>query len=186
MAAPRTAGVRGAKAVSGHYAIVHGFTPPGFEIGAGVLRRPVGLDEIVGAPLRLIGEHLEDLDGGAPVIQRLDERLLDGHGAVEGAGIAPGFEVMGLGKVPLAQLGGLVVVEAEVHADAGLGDLVAHAPLDGGVERGIAAEDEEQIDAAGFEILHQIAERGDLIDRIGLDGIACRRPSCPRCRGKRS
>ena len=121
-----------------------------------MLRGPVALDDLVTAALRLIGEHLQNLDGGARRIQRLDQRLLNGDRAVEGARIAPGFQVVRLRQVPLADLGGLVVVQAQVDAHAGLVDPVAHAQFDRRIEGRIAAEDQQQVHRAGVQILHQV------------------------------
>jgi hypothetical protein len=51
-----------------------------------------------------------------PTIQRFDERLRDRYGSVVAARVAPALEVMLLVNMPVALLGRLVVVEAEMHA----------------------------------------------------------------------
>ena len=50
------------------------------------------------------------------LIERFDQRLHDGDCTVEGARIAPGFEVMSFGNMPMTEFGGLVFVLAEMYA----------------------------------------------------------------------
>ena len=113
---------------AGYHAIVDRAPPPGFEIGARVLRRPVAFDDFVTAQLRRVQKHLQHLVRGAAVVERLDERLLDGNRAIEGARVAPTFQVMRLGQTPLADFGGLVLVKAQVRAHAGLLNTILAGP----------------------------------------------------------
>src|ERR1019366_5018345 len=94
------------------HAVVNRAAPPGFEIRAFVPVRPIAFDDLVGAGIGRAGERLQNLAGGAAAVERLDERLLDGDGAVEGAGVAPGFQVMRFGQEPLADRRGFVFVLA--------------------------------------------------------------------------
>ena len=48
---------------------------------------------------------------------------------------------------------------------------VAHAQLDRRRERRIAAEDQQQVHRARVQVLDQILQRGELIDRIGFDRV---------------
>ena len=103
-----------------HHAIVHRAPPPGFEIRARVLARPVAFDDFVRAacPARRSASAELRLRRAA-VVERLDQRLLDGDRAIEGARVAPGFQVMRLRQVPLADFGSLVLVQAQVRAQRG-------------------------------------------------------------------
>ena len=94
--------------------------PERLEISARVFSPPVVLHDVVGRAARLAEHHGEDLVRGAPVIKRRDQRLDDAHGAVVSARIAPGFEVMSFRNVPVAELRGLVVLQAEMNSQADL------------------------------------------------------------------
>ena len=160
-------GQRGA----GHQAIVHRAAPPRFEIGARMRPGPVCAQDIAAVQFLLAGEHLQDLEGRAAVVQGLDEGLLQGDGSIEGARVAPRLQVVRLRQTPLAELRGFVVVEAEVDAQARLADAVAHAQIDRRVEHRIAADDQEQVHRAGVQIFHQVLQGRQLVGRVGLDGI---------------
>ena len=58
--------------------------------------------------------------GALAVVKRSDQRLNDTDRAVIGAGIAPGFELVRLIDVPLAEFRGFVLVEPEVHTQRDL------------------------------------------------------------------
>ena len=96
-------------------AVVQRLTPERVEIGAGVLFLPVGLNEIVSGCGGVSGEDGDDFVGALAVVERLDQRLNDADGAVVGAGIAPGFEIVSFGNVPLAEFAGLVAMGAEIN-----------------------------------------------------------------------
>src|SRR6267143_2474751 len=49
------------------------------------------------------------------VIERRDQRLNHAQGTVESASVAPGFEVMRFGDVPVAKFRSLVKMRAEVN-----------------------------------------------------------------------
>src|SRR2546423_1336827 len=66
--------------------------------GAVVVLVPAGA---VGAP----GDGGDDLVGRLAAVQRRDERLDDRRRPVEGAGVAPGLQEVGLVDVPQAQPG---------------------------------------------------------------------------------
>src|SRR5262249_57622136 len=65
-----------------------------------------------------------DLVRGLAVVERSDEGLEDRDRPVHGAGVAPGLERMRLGPLPVAALGGLVLVEAEADAQRDLAERV--------------------------------------------------------------
>ena len=117
----------GWNAVPSIQAIVQRLAPELFEICAGVLLLPVGSNEIVAGRIGLTGEHGNEFQRTLGVVERSDQRLDDADGAVEGAGIAPGFEFMRGVDVPLAEFGGFVLIEAVVDAEWDLPLLSASA-----------------------------------------------------------
>ena len=76
---------------------------------------------------------------------------------------------MRLGDVPVAERGGLVVVEAEVHAERHLGERGREGHVGRRGEDRVAAQDEEQLDPASLHVLHERAQRRELILRPRLD-----------------
>ena len=76
--------------------------------------------------------------------------------------------------------GGLVVVEAEVDARGDLLQRLAELEIGRrGVDR-VAAEDDEQLDRAGVHVLHELAERLQLMSRrLRRVGVVDRRAALP-------
>ena len=72
------------------------------------LRRPSRPRRPPRLPSARKAEHLRQ---GAAVVQGRDRRLDQPHGPVEGPDVAPGFQRMGGGQVPIGMGAGLVVVE---------------------------------------------------------------------------
>jgi hypothetical protein len=71
----------------------------------------------------------------------------------------------------MAQLRRLIVVQAEMHAQAHLAHRVGEGEIDRrGVDR-IAADDDEHVDVAGAHVGRKITERLHLIDRLGFDRV---------------
>ena len=69
----------------------------------------------------------------------------------------------------MAERGGLVVVEAEAHAERHLGERGRKRHVGRRGEDGVAAQDEEQLDPASLHVLHERAQRRELILRPRLD-----------------
>src|SRR2546430_4305414 len=65
---------------------------------------------------RLVTECCKRFTRGVRVVQRRNERLNHAESAIEGARIAPGFEVVRFGDMPIAEFGGLVKVRADVDS----------------------------------------------------------------------
>ena len=64
-----------------------------------------------------------------------------------------------------------VFVQTEVHTDRHLVHRVCELQIGRrGVHR-VAADDDQHVDFAGIHVGDQIAKRGELVDRLGLDGI---------------
>src|ERR1700730_10324276 len=103
------------------------------------------------------------------VIKGSNQRLNDAHGAVIGASVTPGFQKMCLRDVPVAGLGGLVIVEAEVNAQLDLQDLLRELQIRRRGKDWIAAEDEQSRNFPSFDFFHQFWQR--IVFRAYFDGI---------------
>jgi hypothetical protein len=68
---------------------------------------------------------------GLSFVERRDQRLHDRDRAVVGASVAPGLERVSRRNVPVAELGGLVVVEGPVDAQADLGEVLPELEVGG-------------------------------------------------------
>ena len=141
-------------------AIVQRFPPEGVEVGAGMLLLPVGLHDFVSAGIGLPGEHRHQFVRALAVVERRDQRLHDAHRAVIGAGVAPGFEIVRLVHVPLAEFGGLVLVKPEMHAERNAWTLerVGEAKVGGRIVGGIAAQDDQHVHLGGAHVGDQVFE----------------------------
>ena len=149
-----------------------GATPELLEVAAaGVLRPPVVAHQVVARTFGAVGEGGEEFVDGAALVERLDERLNDRDRAVVRARVRPRFEEVGFGDVPVAQLRGLVVVRAEVDAEAHL--LKARAEVEVGrrVVDGVAADDDEHLDLALVDVGQQLSQRLDVIDGVRVNRL---------------
>ena len=87
---------------------------------------------------------------------------------------------MGLGDVPVTELRGLVVVQAQVdpQADLAAGECLGEVEIGRSVVGRVAPEDDERVDGTGVDVAAQLAQRADLIGRAFinarqvLDGLA--------------
>ena len=77
---------------------------------------PEPADDVVSRSLWTVAEGRHQFVRGLPAVERRDERLDDRRRAVMSARVAPRFEEVRLGNVPVAQCRCLVFVQAEVHA----------------------------------------------------------------------
>ena len=94
-------------------AVVQRDLPEIVEVRAFVLRLPVVAERCRGWSGRPSCSERSGLrDSVLPPIHRLDQRLNDGRGAVLGARVAPGFQIVRLRHMPVAPRRGLVVVES--------------------------------------------------------------------------
>src|SRR5437763_10286067 len=75
-------------------AITQRLPPEKFEVSGGVLGLPERADDFVTAPRRLFRQGGEQFMARSSGEKRLDHRLHDRDGAVEGASVAPAFERM--------------------------------------------------------------------------------------------
>ena len=103
------------------------------------------------------------------VVERRDERLHQRHRPVVRARIAPGFERVRVGDVPVREFGRLVLIEAVVDHDADLREPFPELDVRRRREHRVVAEDHEQLDLSGLHRGRQLRERGVLADRLRLD-----------------
>ena len=127
-------------------AVVERLAPAGLEVLARQLALPVVLDDVVRALVGLLGERRQDLVGRLPVEERRDQRLDDRRGPVQGARVAPALQLVRRGHVPVAHPRGLVLVEAQVDAQADLVHRLRELEVRRRVVDGVAAQDDEQRD----------------------------------------
>ncbi len=118
--------------------------------------RPALVDGVVPRPLGCVGERGDDFESRLAVVERLDERLHDGRGAVVRPLVAPRLEVVRLGNLPVAARGRLAGDEAQVHAQRHGVHRLVERDIRGRRVHGIAAEDEERVDESGA---HRLGKR---------------------------
>ena len=125
------------------------------------------------AGVGLPGEHRHKFVRALTVIERRDQRLHDAYRAVVGAGVAPGFEIVGLVHVPLAEFRSLVLIEAEMNPqrDAGVLEGVRKAEVGRCIVGRIAAQDDQHVHFAAAHVGDQVFEGLGLVHRIGVDRI---------------
>ena len=171
MPAVFSATVFGAIGSAGNPAVVQRLAPEGVKVSASVLLLPVCLDEIASCEAGLSSQDGDDFMGALAAVERLNQRLNDADRAVVGAGIAPGFEIVRFGNVPLAKLGGLVAMRAEKHfqIDGIRFQRRSEFEFGGRVVNRVAAENQQQIDFAGAHVFDERMQRFVSVDRIGVD-----------------
>ena len=105
--------------------------------------------------------------GRLAFVKRSDQGLLDRGRAVERPEVAPRFQAVGFWDVPVAEPGGLVVVEAQMNSQLGLLGCQQPGEIEVGrrVKGRVASQDQQRLDGAGLDISGQIAERADLVGR---------------------
>ena len=90
--------------------------PEKFEVSGGVLGLPESADDFVTAPRRLFRQGREQFVARSSGEERLDHRLHDRDGAVEGASVAPAFERMRFGRMPMTKFRRLVAIQTEMDS----------------------------------------------------------------------
>ncbi len=96
--------------------------------------------------------------GRSIVVERLDKRLDDGNGAVEGAAVAPGFQKVGLRNMPVAVGGGFILFQAEVDAQLDLLQVFGKLKIGWRGEGWISTEHDQEIHLTGRHILDKLAQ----------------------------
>ncbi len=129
----------------------------------------------------------EDFDFGRARVQRRDERLLEGDGAVVRAGVAPALQRMQRGDHPARALGGLVGVERAVDRVRHLRERLAEVEIGGRAVDGIPRRDHQRPHRAFAHLLAQVAERAragvHLVEHgLGLRGAVAAQRGIDRMR----
>jgi len=99
--------------------VVNRAVPERVEVAAAGGGLPVRAHQVV-MVLPPHGKQRRDFQGRPAGVQRRNQRLHDGDGAVPGARVAPALEVVGRGNVPQAEARRLVVVRGKVPVNATL------------------------------------------------------------------
>src|SRR6185503_18708376 len=84
---------------------------------SGAVRLPVTLYDLVRLAIVLIRKYRQQLVRRFAFIKRFDQRLNDRHGAVVRTRVAPRFEIVRSGYVPVTEVRSLVFVLAEMNAE---------------------------------------------------------------------
>src|SRR5579862_3945478 len=118
------------------------------------------------------------------IVQRSDEGLNDADRAVESPGVAPRFQIVRSGRVPVAKLSSLILMGSGMNAHPGLLHGRGEVEVGKRVVDWIATKDDKKVDMAGIQIIYEVAQRFDLIDRICLNrfGVDNRLANVPKCR----
>src|SRR5208282_5716241 len=118
---------------------------------------PEGAHGIVGGHSGLVAEGGQDVMGRTSVIERRDQRLNNGRGAVVSASIAPRFQVMRFGNMPVAIGGSLVEVRAKVNSSGNALELGNEIEVVFFFDNTATTENEQQIDFACIHIGAKLA-----------------------------
>ena len=144
--------------------------PERLEVGRLRDLPPAGAQDLPPRPRWIVEEGRQEFVRRPAVVQRLDERLHDRDRPVERPRVPPGLERVRLGDVPLAVLGGLVLLQTETEAQRDLEQRLPEAEIGRRVEDRIATEDCQEVDAPAPHVVDKIPDRRDLVDRLDLRG----------------
>ena len=164
----------GLKGRIGNHPIVQGLLPELLETAFRVANfptlSPLRADDLPTGCLLQIGQQRQHFMGGPALVQRLDQGLDDRHRSVVGLRIAPRFQVMGLGKVPVALMRGLIDKQAVMNTEGDLLQMINKVEIRWrGVNR-VAAEDDQKLNPPMLHVLHEFPQRLRPIARPGTRG----------------
>ncbi|PYX22190.1 MAG: hypothetical protein DMG82_15295 [Acidobacteria bacterium] len=153
--------------------IVQRLAPEGFEVAAGMLLLPVGADQVVSGRVGDSGECRDEFMSALAGVEWRDQGLNDAGGSVVRAGIAPGFKRVRFVYMPVAILGGLILVETVMDPDRDVGSLerIGEAEIGRRIVDRIAAHDDQHVDFARPHVGNQVAQGLGLIDGISVDRV---------------
>ena len=148
--------------------------------GGDVCSLPVFLDDIeIFLVETFLEEKLDDLVNTLSVVKRCDQRLHDRSRAVECTSIAPAFEVVLFGNVPLALLCRLIEIQPKMERASRLVYRVhairRHLEVSGCIVNRISAKDDKHLDLSAIDIGDQLTKLLDLClvgvrrERIGVN-----------------
>ena len=112
-------------------------------------------------------------------VERRDKRLHHAHGAVKGARITPGFQIVGFGNVPVAILCRFVKMRADINDGLNffLSEFFVKAQLAREIKivrrrvHGIDADNDECGDLAVLGVCAKLTQRFQVIDGMRFDGL---------------
>ena len=109
----------------------------------------------------------------APIaaVERRDQRLNDRHGAVVGAHVAPGFEIVRLGNMPVAQSAEVSsLYRRQLDGEVRLDEQTREVQIRRRVVHRIATDDDQQLNGIGRHIARQLAQRFGVVRRLRSTG----------------
>ncbi len=116
-----------------------------------------GLDQLIG--FRRFAHHAShDFQTGAATVQCGNGRLHNSVGAIIRPDVAPAFQEMGLGHVPLAEPTGLIAVETQVNGSGDFCQSIDELHVIRRSVNRIAAQNDQRVNCAG---LHGSRQRRD-------------------------
>src|SRR6185437_11675496 len=92
------------------------------------------------------------------VIQRRNQRLNQTYRAIEGARVAPSLQIVGLIDVPVAMLGGFVLIQAMMNAKRNTFEGLGKIQVDGRIEERIHAGENQQLHLACGHVRNEVLE----------------------------
>ncbi len=88
----------------------------GIVVDAGKMLPPIPAQKAPAIVRRFLRQCRQEFVDAHSLIQRLDQRLHQCHRAVEGAGIAPAFQIVRFRYMPVTFNGGLILIETEMNS----------------------------------------------------------------------
>ena len=136
-------------------AIMKRLPPEKIEVSARLLLLPISLNQIMPSDFGLSGQERNHLASALPAVEWLDERLDNTDGAVVSARVTPGFEIMRLVDVPMAEFCGLVLVHTEMNTkrDVAAFQGVGKAKINGRIVSRVATQNYQHVHLARLHVL---------------------------------
>ena len=128
-------------------------------------------DDVQGRFTALTGQYSEQVMRRFSVEQRLYQGLDYRNRAIVGATIAPGFQKVSLGNMPVAGAGGLVSHKAELSSEFDVGKRPGEIEVGGGVVDRVSPDDQKKIYLPGLHVRNEGTQRFSLIDRLDFHRV---------------
>src|ERR1700743_1144431 len=103
--------------------------PSFFEVISRVVVIPKLADDIIIGAAGRTEDDIQNFVCAFSCGQGNDQWLYDGGRAIKGAGIAPGFQEMAFGNVPVTKLSRFVLMRTEMRTPAGLGNFMREVKI---------------------------------------------------------
>ena len=144
---------------------------------------PECADKVVTFGIRLAQQDGQNFLGRFTSVQWLDQGLDDAGRAVESPQVAPHFQIMGSGHVPCGQGGGFIRVLAQVNAEFRLLNQVGKIKVCRSCVGRVSIQDEQCIHGPFVQVLDQVVEGSQLVDRIGFNRVCINHGAANRTQG---